>query len=108
VRVGMQMGERNPAGARRTVRISLCLAAAYGLVTATFVLSVRHFWGRIFTADPDVLALVSRWITLLVAYSAFDALQVRRDGEGGEGRRQGSAIALSRDRTGSLWCILKS
>jgi MATE family multidrug resistance protein len=70
------MGERNAEGARRTVRVALCLAVCYGIGNACIIMSVRHVWGRVFTSDPEVLALVERWLPLLVMYSAWDAMQV--------------------------------
>lgn len=77
VRVGTQLGARNPAGARRTVTATLCLIACLAVINACLVMSVRSWWGRLFTADPDVVDIVARWLFLLAIYTTLDGFQVR-------------------------------
>lgn len=101
VRVGTQLGARDPAGARRTVAVSLALAGCLAASNAGFIFAVRSWWGRLFTAAPGVVALVARWIVLLLPYETFDALQVR-GGTGSRGLSRGchSAATSSRSRAG--------
>ena len=75
VRVGTQLGAQNPPGARLSVAVGLGLAGILTAANVSFILAVRGSWAHLFTAAPAVVALVTRWIVLLVPYSAFDALQ---------------------------------
>ncbi|KAL6867427.1 hypothetical protein ACP4OV_015451 [Aristida adscensionis] len=58
-RVSHQLGAGRPAGARRAADAALSIGLAVGLVAATFMVSVRDHWGRMFTSDADILRLTA-------------------------------------------------
>ncbi|KAG2553585.1 protein DETOXIFICATION 48-like [Panicum virgatum] len=57
-RVSHQLGAGRPGGARRAAGAALSIGVAVGLAAATFMVSVRNHWGRMFTSDADIL-----WLT---------------------------------------------
>ncbi|XP_062216306.1 protein DETOXIFICATION 48-like [Phragmites australis] len=58
-RVSHQLGAGRPAGARRTAGAALSIGLVVGLAAATFMVSVRNHWGRMFTSDADILRLTA-------------------------------------------------
>ncbi|KAG8074148.1 hypothetical protein GUJ93_ZPchr0006g41389 [Zizania palustris] len=57
--VSHQLGAGRPAGARRTAGAALSIGLVVGAVAATFMVSVRNQWGRMFTSDADILRLTA-------------------------------------------------
>jgi len=58
-RVSHQLGAGRPGGARRAAGAALSIGVAVGLAAATFMVSVRNHWGRMFTSDADILRLTA-------------------------------------------------
>ncbi|XP_072971224.1 protein DETOXIFICATION 48-like [Typha angustifolia] len=58
-RVGNELGANRPDKARRATVVSLGLAVVLGLTAMAFTTSVRHRWGRMFTADEEILKLTA-------------------------------------------------
>jgi multidrug resistance protein, MATE family len=58
-RVSHQLGAARPAAARRAAAAALVIGLAVGVAAATFMVSVRDCWGRMFTSDEGVLRLTS-------------------------------------------------
>ncbi|XP_072972647.1 protein DETOXIFICATION 48-like [Typha angustifolia] len=58
-RVGNELGAGQPGNARRATIVSFACAALLGLAATAFTTSVRHVWGRMFTADGDILGITA-------------------------------------------------
>ncbi|CAN6169691.1 unnamed protein product [Urochloa humidicola] len=58
-RVGNELGANRPAAARAAARVAVAGAAGMGLAAMSFAAGVRHAWGRMFTADADILRLTA-------------------------------------------------
>ncbi|KAK1413009.1 hypothetical protein QVD17_34695 [Tagetes erecta] len=58
-RVGNELGAKRPAKARISMIVALFCAAAMGLTATVFATVMRHRWGRLFTADMEILELTS-------------------------------------------------
>ncbi|CAL5038991.1 unnamed protein product [Urochloa decumbens] len=56
-RVGNELGANRPATARTAARVAVAGAAGMGLAAMSFAAGVRHAWGRMFTADAEILRL---------------------------------------------------
>jgi multidrug resistance protein, MATE family len=58
-RVGNELGANRPGHARAAAHVAVAGAACMGLAAMSFAAGVRHTWGRMFTADPDILRLTA-------------------------------------------------
>ncbi|CAA7387745.1 unnamed protein product [Spirodela intermedia] len=58
-RVGNELGAGRPARARAAAVVSLGCSAVMGLLAMGFTMAVRHRWGRLFTADEEILELTA-------------------------------------------------
>ncbi|XP_037460274.1 protein DETOXIFICATION 52-like [Triticum dicoccoides] len=58
-RVGNELGANRPGRARAAARVAVVGAAVMGLVAMSFAAGMRHAWGRLFTADADILRLTA-------------------------------------------------
>jgi multidrug resistance protein, MATE family len=58
-RVGIELGANHPLRARAAAHVAVAGAACIGLASASFSAGVRHAWGRMFTADADILRLTA-------------------------------------------------
>ncbi len=80
VRVGQQLGRRDPRGARFAAGVGMASALAYACLSASLILLLRESIAAIYSPDPEVIALAAG----LIIYSAFfqlsDAVQVTAAG----------------------------
>ncbi|CAA6653501.1 unnamed protein product [Spirodela intermedia] len=53
------LGAGRPARARAAAVVSLGCSAVMGLLAMSFTMAVRHRWGRLFTADEEILELTA-------------------------------------------------
>lgn len=58
-RVGNELGANRPHKARISMIVSLGCAAALGVAAMMFMTLVRYRWGRLFTADAEILELTA-------------------------------------------------
>uniref|UniRef100_A0A0E0E2U9 Protein DETOXIFICATION n=1 Tax=Oryza meridionalis TaxID=40149 RepID=A0A0E0E2U9_9ORYZ len=58
-RVGNELGANRPGRARAAAHVAVAGAAAMGLAAMAFAAGMRHAWGRLFTADADILRLTA-------------------------------------------------
>lgn len=58
-RVGNELGANRPGKARTAALVSVGCAAVLGVAAMGFTTSVRHQWGRLFTADLEILELTA-------------------------------------------------
>ncbi|KAL7127651.1 hypothetical protein ABFS83_14G266500 [Erythranthe nasuta] len=58
-RVSNELGARRPARARVSMIVSMFCAAALGVGAMAFAVLMRHRWGRLFTADAQILELTT-------------------------------------------------
>ena len=58
-RVGNELGAGRPGKARAAALVAMACSALMGLLAMVFTISVRHRWGRLFTADEEILKLTA-------------------------------------------------
>lgn len=75
-RVGNAIGRRDPEGTRRSARVCLALGAGVMTVSAAAFAFAPHFLARLYTPDPQVLALAAVLIPVAALFQIFDGLQV--------------------------------
>lgn len=75
VRVGQCLGDLRPVAAQTAIRAALVITVALFCINAVFIISVRSFWGEVFTSDADVIAMVARILPILAVYTVFDGIQ---------------------------------
>ena len=63
--VGQELGAGQPARAQQTTIIGLILAIVCGILAFAFTIAVRDEWGKLFTSEPNVLALTSTALPVL-------------------------------------------
>ncbi|XVF00367.1 hypothetical protein REPUB_Repub03eG0279200 [Reevesia pubescens] len=64
-RIGQELGDEAPTQARRTTIIGLIIAMVCGLLAFTFTIAVKDVWGKIYTCEPQVLAMISVVLPIL-------------------------------------------
>ncbi len=75
VRVGMAMGQREPALARYGSGVALSGAVAISFVTATFLVVGREHLAELYTKDTAVIAIAAAVILYAAAFQLVDAIQ---------------------------------
>ncbi|XVE86043.1 hypothetical protein DITRI_Ditri18aG0004800 [Diplodiscus trichospermus] len=65
MRVGQKLGAEAPAQARQTSIIGLVIAMVCGLLAFTFTIAVKDVWGKLYTYEPQVVALTSVVLPIL-------------------------------------------
>ncbi|XP_021297218.1 protein DETOXIFICATION 53-like isoform X1 [Herrania umbratica] len=64
-RVGQDLGAEAPAQARQITIIGLIIAMVWGLAAFAFTIAVKDVWGKVYTSEPQVLALTSVVLPIL-------------------------------------------
>ncbi|XWS74493.1 hypothetical protein CRYUN_Cryun01aG0002800 [Craigia yunnanensis] len=65
MRVGQELGAEAPAQAWQTTIIGLIIAMVCGLLAFTFTIAVKDVWGKLYTYEPQVVALTSVVLPIL-------------------------------------------
>ncbi|GLJ17350.1 hypothetical protein SUGI_0301400 [Cryptomeria japonica] len=64
-RVGHELGANRPAKARTAMTVAIALAALLSFIPMGFTVTVRHWWGRMFTQNGEILSLVSSTLPIV-------------------------------------------
>lgn len=75
VRVGQALGRRDPHGASRAGWASMALGAAFMSCAAAAFLSIPRPLARLFTPDPNVVAMGAALLQVAAFFQLFDGLQ---------------------------------
>ncbi|EEH53418.1 Multidrug/Oligosaccharidyl-lipid/Polysaccharide flippase superfamily, partial [Micromonas pusilla CCMP1545] len=73
-RAGNELGSRAPARARHAARCAFVLILIVEAAVSAVILLARKSWGKIYSADDDVVSLVSALLVPLAIYTAFDGV----------------------------------
>jgi MATE family multidrug resistance protein len=76
VLVGRAVGRGDPAGARRAAGAGLVAGAGFMTITAVILLTIPRLLARIYSPDPDVVALAALLLPVAGLFQVFDGLQV--------------------------------
>ncbi|MBV9341857.1 MAG: MATE family efflux transporter [Acidobacteria bacterium] len=76
VRVGQQLGRRDPQGARRAGWSAILLGAAFMACAGLAFVSAPRWIARVFSPDPEVIRVGARLLVVAAAFQLFDGLQV--------------------------------
>ncbi len=75
VRVGHQLGRRDPAGARRAGWSAILLGLTFMSCSGLLFVSVPRLIARLFTPDPAVIEVGARLLLVAAAFQLFDGMQ---------------------------------
>lgn len=64
-RVGNELGAREPGRAELATKVGLAVAGVCGLIAFLFTLAVQSVWGKMFSSNPEILALVSSVLPMI-------------------------------------------
>ena len=102
IRVGYHLGRGNPTAARRAAIIALCIGGGLGVVVAGIMLATRSVLGRLFSDDPDVVALIAHLTLYMAGAYAIFAVAITSMGVlDGQGRPVAGALVF----VGGAWCV---
>jgi MATE family multidrug resistance protein len=76
VRVGQQLGRRDPNGARRAGWSAIIIGVGFMICAGTVFVSVPRLIARLFTPDPAVIHVGAQLLLVAAAFQLFDGLQV--------------------------------
>ncbi|KAK8643214.1 hypothetical protein V6N13_012520 [Hibiscus sabdariffa] len=65
MRIGQELGAEEPAQAKKTTIIGFIIAMVGGLLAFAFTIVVKDIWGKLYTTEPQVLALTSIVLPIL-------------------------------------------
>jgi MATE family multidrug resistance protein len=101
-RVGNLIGASQPGQAQRAAWIALAMGAGVMTASALAFVLFRHALPRIYTPDPDVIALCAAILPIAAAFQIFDGTQVVGCGIlRGMGRTRPAAVF----NLVSYWCL---
>ncbi|SDU32869.1 MATE family efflux transporter [Geopseudomonas guangdongensis] len=80
VRVGQALGRGAPRDARFAAGTAMLLALAYACCSASLMLPLREAIARLYTSDPQVVALAAGLIVYSALFQFSDAIQVTAAG----------------------------
>jgi MATE family multidrug resistance protein len=75
VRVGQQLGRKDPAGARRAGWSAIVLGAGFMTCAGLVFVSMPTLIARLFSPDPQVIRTGARLLLVAAAFQLFDGLQ---------------------------------
>jgi len=75
VRVGQQLGRRDPDGARRAGWSAIIIGVGFMACAGVVFVSIPKLIARLFTPDPAVIRVGSQLLLVAAAFQLFDGLQ---------------------------------
>jgi len=75
IRVGNLLGAGQPVRARHSSRVACLLIALVMAVIAGLIMLAKDYIGRIFTNDPEVVALVASLVPIYALFQVSDGVQ---------------------------------
>ena len=75
VRVGQQIGRRDPAGARRAGWSAIIIGVGFMACSGTMFVSIPRLIARLFTPNPAVIQVGAQLLLVAAAFQMFDGLQ---------------------------------
>jgi multidrug resistance protein, MATE family len=75
VRVGQQLGRKDPEGARRAGWSAIILGAGFMTCSGLVFVSIPTWIARLFSPDPDVIRTGARLLLVAAAFQLFDGVQ---------------------------------
>lgn len=75
IRVGFNIGAGQPVVARQAAVIALAGTVCFAIVSASFIVTFRHFIAGLFTSDPGVIDLAAQLMLFVSVYQLFDNCQ---------------------------------
>ena len=75
VRVGQQLGRKDPAGARRAGWSAITLGASFMTCSGLVFVSIPTLIARLFSPDPMVIRTGAKLLLVAAAFQLFDGLQ---------------------------------
>jgi MATE family multidrug resistance protein len=75
-RVGNLLGAQRPDDAQRAAWVAIGLGAGVMAISALVFVAFRHWLPRLYTPDPDVIALAATILPIAAAFQLFDGAQV--------------------------------
>ena len=92
-RVGNLLGARRPEDAQRAAWVAIGLGTGVMAVSAVAFVAFRHWLPRLYTPEPDVIALCAAILPIAAAFQLFDGAQVAGCGVlRGMGRTRPAAV----------------
>ena len=76
VRVGQNLGRRDPSAARRAGWSAICLGAGFMTCAGLVFVSLPMVVARAFSPDPNVVRVGARLLLVAAAFQLFDGIQV--------------------------------
>jgi len=75
VRVGQQLGRRDPDGARRAGWSAIVIGVGFMACSGTVFVSASKLIARLFTPSPEVIQVGAQLLLVAAAFQLFDGLQ---------------------------------
>lgn len=97
VRVGNAVGRRDRAGARRAGVVGMIMALAFGALSSLVIVLFPETIVRLYTSDPEVVALAVSLLFFAAVFQLADCLQVSA---------AGALRGLKDTRIPMLYCVL--
>jgi len=76
VRVGQAYGARDPGGAARAGWMALFFGEAFMLCSALVLMIFPKYIARVYSSEPDVIAMGARLLVVAAIFQIFDGMQV--------------------------------
>nr|XP_033778354.1 multidrug and toxin extrusion protein 2-like [Geotrypetes seraphini] len=80
IRVGIALGARNVAQAKRSTSIVFSCTGFFALLTSIFAVALKNVLGAVFTNDTKIITLVSTLLPVFAAAHLFDAFTFTASG----------------------------
>lgn len=78
--VGNALGANQPAAAAAAARVGAVLTCGLMVAQSFGLFALRHAWGRLFRAEPDVGPIVARLMPWLALFAMLDGVQITLTG----------------------------